>query len=1108
MKRYLLYIVLTVVLSTAGCTRGQWLDEVVAQRDEQEDVVPILRAAQAKGLTVDSAEEIERTNKYYTVDTANGYYNEFKRYRVVFSDQTTVEFDVLGLFNGVQNDYYEERGLDYIGYIDLVNVLGNLVIDIVQSDDMIVSLSFMYTTPNGGENTPENNKIYYTSTDGQVVTPNDTTAFGANIVSNTYKNGQGVITFDGNVTKIGDSAFYDCLSLASITIPDSVTSIGSYAFYACSSLAEVYCKATTPPTAVPNYYSSYWRAFDDNASGRKIYVPAESVEAYKTTHYWSNYADAFVPYDFENGEEIEVEVPEPWEIYYTSTDGNVVTPYYTTVFGANIVSNTYKNGKGVITFDGNVTKIGGQAFYNCSSLASVTIPEGVTSIESYVFVYCYSLIEFKGKFASEDGRCLIVDGEFIAFAPAGLTEYTIPEGVTSIGSYAFYNCKSLTSITIPDSVTSIGKSAFYNCTNITSITIPDSVTSIEMFTFCCCRSLASITIPDGVTSIGSDAFSNCSSLAEVYCKPTTPPTADLGGYSSWGAFDYNASGRKIYVPTESVGAYKTAEWWSDYADDFVAYDFEKGEEVNLESRKIYYTSTDGNVVTPYATNVFGANIVSNTYENGRGVITFAGNVTTIGSHAFESCTSLTSITIPEGVTEIGYQAFYGCSSLASVTLPDSVTEIGGQAFYGCTALTSVTIPDGVTSIGSYVFAGCSGLTEFKGQLASNDGRCLIINGAIHSFAPAGLTGYAIPEGVTSIVATAFYGCASLISITIPDSVTYIGEWAFKDCLSLTSVYCMPTTPPTGGTGRFDNGVVGRKIYVPAESIEAYKSANYWSDYADDFVAYDFEKGEVVNLESRKIYYTSTNGNVVTPYNSGTSYFGANIVSNTYENGQGVITFDGNVTEIGNRTFYDCSSLASITIPDSVTSIGYDAFEHCSSLASVTIGNGVTSIGFEAFYQCSSLASIIIPEGVTEIGFMSFAGCLKLTSITIPNSVTSIGNHAFYDCSSLVSITIPEGVTEIGYSAFYKCSSLASITIPDSVTSIGESAFSSCSSLAEVYCKPTTPPTAVPSYNSTFNAFDNNASGRKIYVPEESVEAYKTAQYWSEYADAIEPYVFE
>ena len=247
-----------------------------------------------------------------------------------------------------------------------------------------------------------------------------------------------------------------------------------------------------------------------------------------------------------------------------------------------------------------------------SDITSITIPDSVTSIGG-VFCGCSSLAEFKGKFASEDGRCLVVDGVFNSFAPAGFTEYTIPNNVTSIGEWAFRDCSSLTSITIPDSVTSIGEYAFCGCSSLESInipdgvtsigvvafgscsslesitipdsvtsigesafsgcsslesnTIPDSVTSIGSWAFYECSSLSSITIPDGVTSIGTGAFCECSSLAEVYCKPTTPPTG--GSY----IFEYNAEGRKIYVPTESVETYKAAEYWSDYADAIVGYDF-------------------------------------------------------------------------------------------------------------------------------------------------------------------------------------------------------------------------------------------------------------------------------------------------------------------------------------------------------------------------------------------------------------------------------------------------------------------------------------------------------------------------------------------------------
>ena len=197
-----------------------------------------------------------------------------------------------------------------------------------------------------------------------------------------------------------------------------------------------------------------------------------------------------------------------------------------------------------ITIPDGVTSIGEYAFLYCSSLTSVTIPDSVTSIGNYAFSGCSGLKSFKGKYASSDGRCLIKDGELIGFAPCGLTQYTIPDSVTSIGDGAFSDCDSLTSITIPDSVTSIGDNAFYFCTSLTSITIPD-----------------------GVTSIGDYAFLGCNSLKEVYCKPTTPPT---GGFSM---FNNNASGRKIYVPSNSVSAYKSASGWSDYKNYIVGYDF-------------------------------------------------------------------------------------------------------------------------------------------------------------------------------------------------------------------------------------------------------------------------------------------------------------------------------------------------------------------------------------------------------------------------------------------------------------------------------------------------------------------------------------------------------
>ena len=258
------------------------------------------------------------------------------------------------------------------------------------------------------------------------------------------------------------------------------------------------------------------------------------------------------------------------EIWYTTIDGNKLYPYTTepSVFGAIIVSNTYEDGKGVLVFDGDVTSIGTNAFYRCETLASITIPDSVTTIGDWAFLVCSSLREFNGKYVSEDGRCLIIDGVLNSFAiGCSATEYTIPDSVTEIGDYAFWYCSSLTSVTIPDSVTSIGANAFKGCSSLTSVIIPNSVTTIGYDAFRDCSSLTSVTIPDSVTTIGDDAFTECRSLTSVYCKAITPST---GGF--W-MFDNNASGRTIYVPMESVGAYKSAEGWSDYADAIVGYDF-------------------------------------------------------------------------------------------------------------------------------------------------------------------------------------------------------------------------------------------------------------------------------------------------------------------------------------------------------------------------------------------------------------------------------------------------------------------------------------------------------------------------------------------------------
>ena len=236
-----------------------------------------------------------------------------------------------------------------------------------------------------------------------------------------------------------------------------------------------------------------------------------------------------------------------------------------------------------------VTSLGEGAFYGCENLASITIPESVEEIGIKAFTYTKKLAKFDGKYASEDGRTLVKDGVLYAYAWASGDNYTIPEGVTSIADCAFYECDGIKRISIPAYVTSIGNRAFYECDGITEayidssvigsdafmhcdylkdLTFGDNVTEIGSQAFYSCDAITEVTIPESVTKIGNYAFQSCIGLKEVYCKAITPAT--ITGYY---VFDNNASGRKIYVPMESVEAYKSATGWNNYADDIVGYEF-------------------------------------------------------------------------------------------------------------------------------------------------------------------------------------------------------------------------------------------------------------------------------------------------------------------------------------------------------------------------------------------------------------------------------------------------------------------------------------------------------------------------------------------------------
>ena len=299
--------------------------------------------------------------------------------------------------------------------------------------------------------------------------------------------------------------------------------------------------------------------------------------------------------------------------------------------------------------------------------------------------------------------------------------------------------------------------------------------------------------------------------------------------------------------------------------------------------------------------------------------TITYRVTGISSHAFEDCSSLTSISIPNSVTTIGNSAFYDCSSLESITIPNSVTSIESYTFAGCSSLTSINIPNSVTSIYGRAFENCSSLKSIT-----------------------------IPNSVTSIGASAFRSCSSLESITLPNAITSIGEDAFIRCSSLTSI-----TIPESVTS------IGEGAFCLCSSLESITLPNAITSIGEA-AFYDCSSLTSINIP-----------NSVTSIGANAFYSCSSLNS---------ITIPNSVTSIGGGAFYKCSSLTSATIGNSVTSIGGYAFYNCSSLESIAIPNSVTSIGEYAFYKCSGLTLVTIGDGLTSIGAKAFDYCKNIEEI--------------------------------------------------------------------------------------------------------------------------------
>ncbi len=885
------------------------------------------------------------------------------------------------------------------------------------------------------------------------------------------------VTIPESVTSIGNSAFQYCRKLESITIPESVTSIGTWAFSDCDQLISITVPGKATTIASNTFFSCDklstviiqdgitsigGSAFSYCSALKNITIPASITDVGSNAFgACSQIKAVYYPGTLAQWGSVTVAEATSTNGYFTKNivyECNSDRPYYTGTCGTKLTwTLDIKTGLLEISGTGSMSNWNGYGhpgWYNHrSSIKSITISEGVTSIGSYAF-------DFLGDF----------------------TSITIPDSVTAIGSSAFYCCKSLTNITIPSGVKTIDTYTFYNCQSLTSIIIPDSVTTISDYAFSYCDKLTDVyygSTEEDWNKISISSGNEPLTSATIYFTEPDEPTiasGTCGDNLTWTLYE---SGQLSISGTGAMDDYtNSSSPWYSYKDSIKT--------VNI-----------ANGITTIGDNAF--------YDcNSLTYVTILNSVTTIGDYAFCDCDSLTSVRIGKGVKTIEEKAFSNCHSLTTITIPDSVITIGNGAFYDCTVLTNVTIPDSVTTIEDEAFYGCISLANVTlgngvttiGNSAFGDCRILpsviipdsvtIIGNSAFSDC-SGLKNVTIGNGITNIP-TGMFKHTDLTSVKIPDSVTTIGDSAFSSCDNLNDVYYgsseedwnkisigSDNEPLTSATIRFN------KPDVPTIALGTCGDSLTWTLY-----------------ESGLLEISGTGDMADYSYNSFPWY--------SYRSSITAVNIASGVTSIGDYAFCYCERITTVTIPDSIKAIGEYVFVDCYDLSSVTIPAGVESIGQYAFgwyavpYYSGSLeqweavetsssdttidSRVIICGGTdrpyyipgtcgTRLNWTLYAdGELvisgtgdmtnwssssdapwysmreKIKSITVESGVTSIGKYAFYNCSQVSKVTIADTVLTINAYGFYNCCA-KELTMPASVGIAGSTVFDNCMQIEKI-----------------------------------------------------------
>lgn len=611
-----------------------------------------------------------------------------------------------------------------------------------------------------------------------------------------------------------------------------------------------------------------------------------------------------------------------------------------------------------------------------------------------------------------------------------ITNIYIPDSVTTIKDYAFYECRGLMEINIPDGVTYIGDSAFGSCENLIEISIPQGLTEICYYTFSFCERLKRVEIPDGVEVIKGHAFYGCERLMEIKI-PSTVTVIGEGAFANCKTLPY------IVIP-EGI-----------------------------------------------------TRIGKSTFQSCKSLVSvkIPDSVTYIGENAFDNCISLNSINIPKNVGEIDNFAFYDCYSLKNVIIPSGVTNIGRAVFSGSEIVTIVCPENSYAQ--KYAIENeikytnkneNYGETSIGGDCGKN-AKWKLENGTLYIYGSGAMDNYSLesrPEwnvyradiksvvienGITSIGDMSFYECYEMEKVDIADSVSDIGEWAFSYCRSLESVaipekvtvlrlavfaQCNKLTNISyKNVTRIEifafEGIGAQKVTIGKKVKELNPRAFVLSSIKE----YRVEDGNPIYSSKDGVIYMN-NGKTLALFPVYCNTKSYSIPRGVEKIGDSAFYDSDNIQEliipdtvksIGEYSFDCMNSLKTVSLPDSVITVGEGAFYSCSGLESVKIGNGLKKISDAMFKDCSRLKSIDLGLGVEELGIEAFSLCTSLKNVTLSNNVRKIDFKCFWECSNLSEVNLNENLELICSYAFYGCKALKTIQIPNGTSHIQENAFS-------------------------------------------------------------------